>query len=106
MKFLFFILSCFMLYMSCLPCGDANECSAKSAAKISATNNHQQHNHEKESCTPFCICSCCAASVFFVPVTKAAAVDKVAFQSVKYPIYTVPFNAEIHYTIWQPPQIS
>jgi hypothetical protein len=91
--------------MSCLPCGDSIDCNLKTQAKIAASNNHQQHNHEKESCTPFCTCSCCSATVSFTPFTKSA-IDKVAFHSVKYPTYNVAFTAEAHYSIWQPPQIS
>jgi len=105
MKFLFFILSLFMLYMSCLPCGDSKECNVKTPTEISATDNHQQHNHDAETCTPFCTCSCCAASTFYSTFSKAQA-TKVTFQSEKYPLYNVTFNTETHFSIFQPPKIS
>ncbi|MFM9909219.1 MAG: DUF6660 family protein [Chitinophagaceae bacterium] len=104
MKFFFFIMGCFMLYLSCIPCSDSIECNVKTEVKISTVANHQQHSHEKESCTPFCTCSCCAVSVFFVPFTKTP-IAKEVFQSVKYPMYLISFTAEAHYSIWQPPQI-
>jgi hypothetical protein len=105
MKFFFFILSLAMLYMSCLPCGDSEECNVKTEAKISATDNHQQHRHDAEACTPFCTCSCCAASVFYSPFTKALA-NKMGFQSEKYPIHNVAFTTEAHYSIFQPPKLA
>ncbi len=94
-----------MLYLSCLPCGDIGECNVKPEAKIYTIDNHKQHNHESEACSPFCICSCCATSAYYTPFTKYL-VSKVVFQSEKYPLYNVAINAEAHYSIWQPPKIS
>ena len=92
--------------MSCLPCGDSKECDIKkSEAKISATDNHQQHKHDTEACTPFCTCSCCAVSIVCTPFSKAQ-INKAVSHSVKYPIYNVAFNAGAHSSIWQPPKIS
>ena len=105
MKFLFFIMGFLLLYLSCLPCGDSRECNVNAQVKISATDNHQEHKHTSESCTPFCTCSCCAASAFFSTFSKAQA-TKVIFQSEKYPLYNVTFNTETHYSIFQPPKIS
>ena len=105
MKFIAFILSFTMLYMYFLPCGDFQECNVKTEEKISITDNHQQHNHDAEACTPFCVCSCCAASASFTPFAKAQATH-VAFQSTKYSLFDVAFNSEVFSSIWQPPQLS
>ncbi len=105
MKATFFILGFFLLYLSSLPCGDSKECNAKTPVEISANDNHQQHNHESEACTPFCTCSCCPASSYFYSPSKTH-VSKVIFQSGKHPLFNVAFNSEAHYAIWQPPQLS
>ena len=105
MKFLFFLLSFFMIYLSCMPCGDSEDCNVKAPTEISSTDNHQQHNHEAETCTPFCTCSCCPASAFYSALSKAQA-TKVVFQSEKYPLYNIAFNTEVFCKIWQPPQLS
>jgi hypothetical protein len=105
MKLFFSILSLAMLYISCLPCGDRNECNVRTEAKISATDNHQQHKHNSEACSPFCSCSCCAASAFYSPFSKAP-VNKIEFQSEKYLLYNVSFSTEAHNSIWQPPKIA
>ena len=91
--------------MSLLPCGDSTECNAKIEAKISPIDNHQQHKHDAEACTPFCTCSCCATSVFYSPFSKVQ-VNNVGFQSQKYPLHNVAFNTEAHNSIWQPPRVS
>jgi len=106
MKFFFFILSCFMLYMSCLPCNDSKiESDEKSNVKISAIVNHPQDNHDTESCSPFCSCSCCHASVFYqaLPFYNIA---KQLFQTKEYPLYTSSFYSKISFSIWQPPKLS
>ncbi len=105
MKFLFVFLGFFLLYLSCLPCSDSTECNATSEVKISASTNHQEHNHSKEACTPFCTCSCCAASAFYNPLNKVQ-VAKIGFQSEKFPLYNENFNSEVSYSIWQPPKIA
>jgi len=94
-----------MLYLACLPCGDSIECNPKMEKTISAENNHQEHQHESESCTPFCTCSCCAVPAFFVAYSKAQ-IDKPTFQSRKYPLYNIALNADVYYSIWQPPKLS
>jgi len=95
-----------MLYISCLPCGYRIECNVRTEAKISGANdNHQQHKHNTEACSPFCSCSCCAASAFYSPLSKAQ-INKVEFQSEKYPLYNVAFSTEAQNSIWQPPKLS
>jgi len=42
MKFLFFITGFFLLYLSCLPCGDSKECNVKAPAEFSANDDHQR----------------------------------------------------------------
>ena len=105
MKPFFFILSCFMLYLSCLPCGDSLECNVKTEQKISATDNHQQHDHRTEACTPFCTCSCCPSSVFFTPFAKAQDTH-VHIQSIKYSLFDITFDSDVFSSIWQPPRLS
>jgi hypothetical protein len=105
MKFFFFLMGCLIIYLSCLPCGDSRDCDATAAEKISTAGNHQEHQHESESCTPFCTCSCCAISVFYAPLLKTH-FAKIIFQTTEYPNYLVAFNKEVYQSIWQPPKIA
>ena len=105
MKLLFLFLSLYLLVLSCIPCNDSKECNMATPVEVYASNNHQEHNHSKEACTPFCTCSCCAASAFYNPIGKAQVV-KEDFQSIKYPIHNKNLNTEVSYSIWQPPKIA
>lgn len=103
MKMLFFLLGCFILYLSCLPCSDGVECSSGKATMIAMAGNHEQHQHETENCTPFCNCSCCAASVYFTPLEKTA-FNKIIFHLEKYPVYHLTSITALAESIWQPPR--
>ena len=103
-KIFFAILSCFTLYLSMLPCGDSIECNVKQEVKISAADNHGEHDHAEEICTPFCTCSCCAVSVYYSGLSKIQTPN--VFQSVKHPVPAIAYNPEVYYAIWQPPKIS
>ena len=104
-KLLFLFLSIYLLVLSCFPCNDSKECNLITQVEVSASNNHQEHNHSKEACTPFCTCSCCAASAFYNPISKVQVVNE-DFQSIKYPIHVERFKAGVSYSIWQPPKIA
>ena len=105
MKFLGQIFAIYLLSLSCMPCGDVNECNDKVAQTISATTNHQQHKHTSEACTPFCTCSCCAAFAYYQPFAKPAML-KPQMKSEKYPAYNDSFLSQGFSAIWQPPKIG
>ena len=105
MKIVFFILGFLLLYMSFLPCGDSVECNAKTEMRITTTDNHQQHEHQSEACTPFCSCSCCAASAFYSTLSKIQA-SKIVLLSEKFPLNNEDADADVFSSIWQPPKLS
>jgi hypothetical protein len=104
MKFFAFIISFYFLALSCFPCGDGQECDTKAEQKISATADHQEHQHQTENCTPFCICACCAASVFCQPV-ESVKTHKLELQAAKFQYEISLISTDLH-SIWQPPKIS
>jgi len=105
MKIFKLILSFYILTLSCFPCGDVRECNDSVELEISAASDHADHTHTSEACTPFCTCSCCAASTFFQYPAAAVNPPKVTFASLKFPGYEVSDLSEISFAIWQPPKI-
>ncbi|MHA8084199.1 DUF6660 family protein [Aquirufa antheringensis] len=104
MKFFAFIMSIYLLVLSCLPCIDRQERNVMAEQKISATTQQQQHQTGDEACTPFCTCSHCPASAFYQPLALYK-MPKMLFQSVKFR-YKVDFNSYDFHSIWQPPKIG
>ncbi len=103
MKFFTIIFSIYILVLSLAPCGDNVECGEHNKTEKS----HNNHKHENENCTPFCICACCGQ-----PVTSK--INYPVAQTILKPenfnnskaIYTQTFISQFSATIWQPPKIS
>lgn len=102
-KFFTVIFSIYILLLSIAPCGDSIECDERNQTEKS----HNDHKHENENCTPFCICACCGQ-----PVTSK--INYPAVQTVSKPdifnkniaINDQTFNSQFSASIWQPPKIS
>jgi hypothetical protein len=105
MRFLFLFLGLYLLWLSFIPCSDSKDCIAPVEVNISAANTHQEHEHSKEACTPFCICSCCAASSIFSPVQKIQA-GRLIIPGNPFTLYSVGLSCETLHNIWQPPRLS
>lgn len=108
MKFLSLILAIAIMAVSFVPCTDNLLAKGGNVVKkeiASSDKSSKDHNNTSDNCSPFCTCSCCAASAFYSPFAKAQ-INKVEFQSEKYPLYNVAFSTEAQNSIWQPPKFS
>ena len=105
MKWLSTILSIYFLWLSVLPCTDAEECNASIESNLNALSDHHNHSHEPELCSPFCACLCCGQFVIF-EVGDVGAEQIAAYDSLAHIIYKSSFSLDVHLAIWQPPKIS
>jgi hypothetical protein len=108
MKFLSLILSIAILAVSFVPCTDnlpAKDDNILKKEITSSDKSSKDHNNTSDNCSPFCTCSCCAATAFYSPLSKTQPI-KVIFKSEKYPLYNISFRTEVYYSIWQPPKLS
>ncbi|RYD82196.1 MAG: hypothetical protein EOP53_04355 [Sphingobacteriales bacterium] len=103
MKFFTYLLTVYMLLLSCMPCGDSSDCSE--GEKVSVVLNDTDHNdHEdEENCTPFCVCACCAVPVFQAPV--GVAVKTFTQRNQLNTSTEEDFFSASHGSIWQPPRV-
>ena len=110
MKLLNYILSIYLIALSCLPCADMEVSSAAhKAVEISSNHDEKSHNHDKENdlCSPFCSCNCCGSQIvsyFKVLSFNFAVVSKTI--KTQLPSYTSKFASNFYGSIWQPPQIA
>ena len=105
MKGLFFILSWLILFITCIPCADSQECTIKIEASVSGTNSHDQHSHALETCSPFCTCSCCAVSACSISAFRSQ-LGEVILENEKHALYDVSFKSVVGYSIFQPPKVD
>lgn len=106
MKSFWTIFSFYILILSALPCTDREECSLTNVAQTE--HSHEGHSHEKDHCTPFCICSCCGIN------TTIEIVPDFDFTQLAYSLdipkqvshYKAVYTDNYFAPIWQPPKIS
>ncbi|WP_281299366.1 hypothetical protein [Flavobacterium limnophilum] len=89
--------------LSCLPCADMEDVAT--CNKVTS-NKESSHTHNKDACSPLCICNCCGCQGFvyntihnynFIAVKTL--IDK------KIPQYQSILTSNFFGSIWQPPQI-
>jgi hypothetical protein len=100
-KILTSILSVYLLLLSVYPCADENSCADKTDSGNSVFFTANEHENA-ESCTPFCVCSCCQFS-------KTCNCIKLKSPEPLADHYAEEIQqqlSEIYFPIWQPPQLS
>lgn len=84
-----------------MPCVDSGTFSDLSCEKVLQSENGNQHD---ETCTPFCVCSCCSSQIVvstFPRVLNAITLIR--------PNYIVQKDSKIStavISIWQPPKLA
>ena len=109
MKFFSVIFSLYILILSCLPCGDTEDCKVlDNGKKTFAQTNHHNHQEDSESCSPFCTCACCGSNIGFsfqCPVSITDTLPTFFPQRERIMVENDAFASNFHGNIWQPPKI-
>lgn len=96
------LLSAYLLMLMVMPCSDAHaQIVTTSHAQISQLDND---HHDVELCTPFCVCSVCAAAIVLQPTVEFEAIQFDPYFKEASNFYS--FIASSFFgSIWQPPQL-
>lgn len=101
-KALYIFFAFYFLSLSVMPCNDEQDC--KDSQHVEQVAQAQDHDHANETCTPFCVCSCCATHILFSNFsTEFSVIAETAA------VYSEASNADISsavITIWQPPKLA
>lgn len=100
----------FTLYIFALafyPCGDGKTCldEKKIGRPVVSQSDHNHTSYEKDICSPFCICSCCAATIQLT-VSNVVLPSFVAHNTrflIPYKERPLLSNSSV---IWQPPKAA
>ncbi len=103
MRLFAFILSLFILTLSFVPCSDNEDCNTPD---LSLNSDHSDHDHNEDSCTPFCSCSCCGIPGLIL----SSPIFYTVLQELKMPtpaatVYYSDLIPNYFYSFWQPPRI-
>jgi hypothetical protein len=70
-------------------------------------NEHQQHPHDEEACSPFCSCACCGQTIPGHVSIARYSNNKVYLPGKTHPLTPDHFiESDFFGNIWQPPKIS
>ena len=102
MRIFSFIFMVIVLALNLVPCDDAHG-NCDESTVIHSADGYANNNSGADFCTPFCHCSCCAASA----IVKLYAPIKAPFNSFKAPDlhYRETWYTNISHSIWQPPKV-
>ncbi|QBN17908.1 DUF6660 family protein [Flavobacterium nackdongense] len=108
MKIFTFILSLYLMALSCLPCADVEVNSlAHSASTVAA--NHENHSDQNsfDLCAPFCVCNCCGQHILNYNQEITFEFRKIPTEiTTQIPTYKSILASNFFGSIWQPPQIA
>ncbi|OJU29406.1 MAG: hypothetical protein BGN92_03430 [Sphingobacteriales bacterium 41-5] len=104
MKIIAFIFSLYILLLSGMPCTDAQDCNLPTTTQVSATQSHDNHQHETEHCPPLCHCSCCSVAVSKMPLLAFTYVKPTFVVKENFSFYKSHHLTGFLEAVWQPPK--
>jgi hypothetical protein len=107
-KIFSYILSIYLVVLSCLPCADVEASNfTHNLSKIETNSDNHSHDQENDACSPFCICNCCGQSVLsYVPTVVFNFQTSIEEIETLNSIYKSNLYSNFFGSIWQPPQIA
>jgi hypothetical protein len=107
-KAISFTLSLYMILLLTQPCQDVFALPQEVGSQtrtVALRNEPADSECESETCSPFCICSCCSLSVINCTFTTAVNLETVATPDADGVIsYADPYATAYQPSIWQPPK--
>lgn len=107
MRVIRFLFAMYVLALAVYPCSDKETCADERKAGIVLVDNsnHAHSGSEQDVCTPFCICSCCAAHIQLSHLADISIINLVHNTKVITLYFEKPVldNAK---AIWQPPKLA
>jgi len=96
------LFSLYFITLVTIPCGDKDDCNETN--HTAQTAQAENHEHQDEACTPFCVCSCCATHC-----VNTTSQNQIVIASIEVKSYREFPTSKVQgavLPIWQPPKIS
>lgn len=101
-----FIFALYVLFLAVYPCSDSQTSvdERKTGFAFVDAADYQHATDEQDSCTPFCICSCCAAHIRLALTPEIDFSNLLDNTNLNSFYFERPFlnNSQ---SVWQPPRI-
>lgn len=107
MRVIRFLFTMYVLALAVYPCSDKETCAdeRKTGITFITVTDHDHTSSEVDHCTPFCICSCCAAHIQLNCLSDISIANLVHNTKLPTLYFEKPLlnNAK---AIWQPPKVA
>jgi len=104
LKITVYILSAFLLSLSCYPCVQDN-CDEHDELASAVSHGEQEDSNDQDACTPFCIDGCCPTHLL-CQINTPAIVAPFITDNVPSIFFREPSVKNVDHSIWQPPRLS
>ena len=101
MKIFAYILSIVVLFLTANPCIDELKNNALQKSEISHNTNNDNHQNDKDHCSPFCTCQCCQTSFFVSVISVSYAIAEL---EISYNEYSPRFQSLYQFDFYIPPK--
>lgn len=103
MKHFLLLFNIYLLSLAFFPCADVDTCIESNESLITTSTNNKEDHKEAENCTPFCICTCCAAPIIHQAIGLGET-SKQTYFTTSYPSLSIHYPSHAAAAIWQPPK--
>jgi hypothetical protein len=101
MKIFAYIVSFIVIVLTVNPCIDGLKGNGTQKSEISQSTNTNNHQNEKDHCSPFCTCQCCQSSFFVSAISASSAVTVL---EISYNEYSPRFQSLDLFDFYIPPK--
>lgn len=108
MKFSTYLLSLYILLLSCVPCADTPAASEAILLQeqLTAINvNHEHSSCPEDDCSPFCSCECCHSQVVIYATIQVAFELNTPHLPTKTTFYLTSYSSSYFSSILDPPEL-
>ena len=106
MKRTVFLFCLYLMALVLVPCSDSDSCGGLEPDHYFIGETEHSHHHSgPETCTPFCLCSCCGQS-YNNEITGLSASSDFTYADTHPAPDKVSFLKDVYIPIWQPPKIA
>ena len=96
------LLALYILALSFVPCDDILATTINIASDNYFSEQHEEHSHDSDMCSPFCSCDCCQIGAEQITLSTSFVSENTSTDLLITPVLIN--GKELLYSFWKPPK--
>ncbi len=96
------LLALYILALSFVPCDDILATTINIASDNYFSEQHEEHSHDSDMCSPFCSCDCCQIGAEQITLSTSFVLENISTDLLITPVLIN--GKELLYSFWKPPK--